>query len=100
MRRRNTKPAAAVMIVYLLLTAGLWMFLYSFTLSGGNMTGKKVAPAGFSAGSGKAELHLAYAVFTAGTDLLGADSDMYLAAFLFSPDELRAELCAMTVLLS
>ena len=42
MRQKNIKPAAAVMIVYLLLTAGMWMFLYSFTLSGENMTGEKV----------------------------------------------------------
>jgi hypothetical protein len=87
------------MIVYLLLTAGLWMFLYSFTLSGSNMTGVRVPPAGFAAGEGKAELHLADAVFTADLSLLGMNSDMYLAAYLLSPDELRAEVYAIVSLL-
>ncbi len=98
MRHKNIKPAAAVMIVYLLLTAGIWMFLYSLTLSGANMTGVRLAPAELITTEGRAELHLAGASVTAPASLPGS-SNAYLVAYLLSPDEFRAELYVLASLM-
>lgn len=98
MRHKNIKPAAAVMIVYLLLSAGLLMFLYSLTLSGANITGERLAPAELTVTDGKTELHLAGAVFAAGTRLPDS-SNVYLAGYLLSPDEVRAEAYVLAMIM-
>lgn len=92
MTGKNIKPAAAVMILYLLLTAGLWMFLYCLEVSGGHITGETKTPAGLSNDGDSVHLRMADTVFTADLAPLSGSSDVYTAVYLLSPDELRGEI--------
>ncbi|MDO4863454.1 MAG: hypothetical protein Q4A05_04715 [Ruminococcus sp.] len=87
MRRKINKTAVSIVLAYVVLTCGLRMFLLSYANSYNKLSEEPIAPARLTIGSDSARL-----------DILGrsvhlrylSDSRGSLAAYLLTPDELRA----------
>ena len=87
MNRIINKTAVSIVLMYVVLTCGLRMFLLSCANSHNRLSKEQIAPARLTVRSDSAQL-----------DILGhsvrlryfADSRGTLAAYLLTPDELRA----------
>ncbi len=90
MHRNKKKTAARSVVVYLILSAGLWMFLDSYSAFRRRMTGEDTAPASITLNSGSASV----SVLDRGAEIdlspFEPESKLYCAAYIASPDELRA----------
>jgi len=97
MRKSIKKTAAGAVLIYLILSAGLWLFFDSYSSFYNRMTGKKTAPASVTLTSGGASV----SIIGQGTDidlsLLRPDSKLYCAAYILSPDEFRAAGCMISL---
>ena len=89
MKRKINKTAVSLVLAYLVLTCGLRMFLLSCANSHNRLSDEKITPVSLTVGSDSAQLdilgrsfQLCYPVST--------DSRSLLAAYLLTPDELRA----------
>ena len=89
MKRRINKTAVSAVLVYVVLTCGLQMFLLSYANSYNKLSDEPIPPASLTLSSSSAQLDIL------GTSLklrypFGSDSRSLLAAYLLTPDELRA----------
>ena len=86
------KTAVRAMLVYIVVTAGIWMFLYAYSNSYNKLTEDKIAPASLVVSGESARL----TVLDRGVDLdlraLSPDSRLYTALRLLTPDELAADI--------
>ncbi|WP_028521434.1 hypothetical protein [Ruminococcus flavefaciens] len=89
MRRKRKKAVLRAAFMYLLLSGGSWMFIYSYANSSSRLSGEYIVPA-----------QMVVEEETATVDILGhsarfsisgiaAHSKLYCGAYLLSPDELR-----------
>lgn len=90
MKRKKYKTAVKAVMIYLVLTVGLWMFLYSYSNSYNRLSETKISPASFTVGSSTAELDILGQKFSFNLRGVAPESRAYLTAYLLSPDELRA----------
>lgn len=79
-------------LIYIVLTVGIWMFLYSYTNSYNRLTDEKISPASLIVNDGYAELKILNKSCNISLDVISPESRLYFAAYLFSPDELKSEL--------
>ncbi|MCM1132678.1 MAG: hypothetical protein NC340_04325 [Ruminococcus flavefaciens] len=91
MRIKNKTMVRAI-LVYIVLTIGMQMFLYAYTNSYNRLTDEKITPASLIVGEESAELKILNRTYNFSLDKISPDSRIYFIAYLFSPDELRAEL--------
>ena len=89
MNRIKKKTAVRAVMLYLILTAGLWMFINSYTNSYNRLTGEKIAPAGVTLSGGKASVNLLEHDTEIDLGAFSPDSKIFCAAYIISPDELR-----------
>ena len=89
MRRKRKKAVLRAAFMYLLLSGGSWMFIYSYANISSRLSGEYIVPA-----------QMVVEDETAAVDILGhsvrfsisgiaAHSKLYCGAYLLSPDELR-----------
>jgi hypothetical protein len=89
MRRKRKKAVLRAAFMYLLLSGGSWMFIYSYANTSSRLSGEYIVPA-----------QMVVEEETATVDILGhsacfsisgiaAHSKLYCGAYLLSPDELR-----------
>lgn len=90
MKRKKYKTAVRAVIIYLVLTVGLWMFLYSYSNSYNRLSEAKISPASFTVDAASAELNILGRKFSFSLRGAAPESRAYLTAYLLSPDELRA----------
>lgn len=86
------------MMVYIVLTAGIWMFLFAYTNSYNRLTEDKIVPASIVVRADRAEISVLEHRFELSLDVISPDNKLYLVAYLLSPDELREELLMLPLL--
>ncbi len=89
MVRKKKKTAVRVIFLYLLITAGLWMFLNSYTNSYNRLSREKITAASLDLKGDKAALGLLEHTVEFSIAGIAPDSKLYCAAYILSPDELR-----------
>ena len=90
-KRSNLKPAAGAILIYLTLTAGLWMFMYSLMVSESHMTGETHEPVQLSVDGGHISLSVGKSRYEEDISAIAQKhSGAVLAAYLLAPDELKA----------
>ncbi len=90
MRRKNKKIALRAVFVYLLLSGGSWMFINSYANSFNRLNGGHIIPAGIVIGKEEAAINVLNYSVEFDMSGISPDSRGYCAAYLLSPDELRA----------
>lgn len=91
MRVKN-KTAVKAVFVYIVLTVGLQMFLYAYANSYNRLTDEKITPASLVVGENSAELKILGRSYNFSLNGISPENKAYFIAYLFTPDELRAEL--------
>ncbi len=94
MKRTNKKAAVRITLLYVILTVGFWMFLYSYTNSYNKLTDEKIVPASLEVSVESAELKILNRSFVFSVNAVEPDRKGYLCLYLLTPDELRAEILA------
>lgn len=89
MRLKN-KTAVRAIFVYIVLTVGFQMFLYAYANSYNRLTDEKITPASLVVAENTAELKILNRSYSFRG--ISPESKAYFIAYLFTPDELRAEL--------
>lgn len=90
--RKVNKTAVRAIFVYIVLTVGLQMFLYAYANSYNKLTDDKITPANLIINDERAELKILDRSYTFSFDKISPENKAYFIAYLFTPDELRAEL--------
>ena len=90
MKRKKNKTAVRAVIIYLVVTVGLWMFLFSYSNSYNRLSETKISPASFTVDDASAELDILGQKYSFSLRGAAPESRVYLTAYLLSPDELRA----------
>ncbi|MBR4626703.1 MAG: hypothetical protein IKO47_03200 [Ruminococcus sp.] len=87
---KRKKAAAGMVLAYLILSAGIWLFIDSYSSFRRRMTGEDTAPAGLTLNAGSASV----SVLSSGAEIdlspFAPESRLYCAAYILAPDELRA----------
>lgn len=86
------KTAVRAIFVYIVLTVGLQMFLYAYTNSYNRLTDEKITPASLNIDKDSAELKILNRSYNFSFDKISPENKAYFVAYIFTPDELRAEL--------
>lgn len=83
-------------MIYLVLTVGIWMFIYSYTNSHNRLTDEKITSAAFAVDESDWEILLMGRRFSFEPEIFVSDSKFFFISYIFSPIELRGEvlLCA------
>lgn len=77
-------------LMYLILTTGIWMFLYSYANSYNKLTDDKIPPAAVKVDKERTVLEIMGESYVVNTDLFSPESDFYFAAYMLMPVEVRA----------
>ncbi len=88
----KNKIAVRAILVYIVLTVGTQMFLYSYANSYNRLTDDKITPASLIIDEDSAELKILNKSYSFSFDKISPVNKSYFIAYLFAPDELRAEL--------
>lgn len=89
MLKKKKRTAVRVILVYLILTIGSWMFLNSYANSYNRLSDEKIAPASLNLNGGTAEIQILEHTVEFSLSWLDPDSRFYCGAYILSPDELR-----------
>ncbi|MBR1592972.1 MAG: hypothetical protein IJ666_08180 [Ruminococcus sp.] len=87
------KYAVLIMFVYILLTAGLFMFLNACGSSYNRLSEDKITPFSASADSERAEIKLLGKSFSFDISSAAPESRIWLLFYLAVPDEIRISCC-------
>ena len=85
---RNKKTVRGI-LVYLILTMGMWMFFYSYANSYNRLTDKKIPPAALKVDKEDVIVEVIGESFCFEADIFSPHSDFYFASYMFVPTELR-----------
>lgn len=87
---RAYRKAVRMIFVYLLLTAGVYMFLESCCNSYNRMTEEKITPASIVISGKKASVSVLENSLSFSTEIFSPESSLYFTAYLVSPDDVRS----------
>lgn len=87
--RKINKTAVSIVLAYVVLTGGLQMFLLSCANSHNKLSEESISPMSLTVGEASARLVILGHSVDLGY-IVGSDSRSLLAAYLLTPDELRA----------
>ena len=90
MRKSKKNTTLTAVFLYLLLSGGSWMFLNSYANSHNHMSEEKIIPVGITVNEDKASVEILDHHREFSLSVISPDSSSYCAAYLASPDELRA----------
>lgn len=79
-----------MIFVYLLLTAGVYMFLKSCCNSYNRISDEKITPASIVISENKASVSILESKVSFSTEILSPESKLYFTAYLVSPDDIRS----------
>jgi len=89
MKNKKKKSSVRVIILYLILTTGLWMFLMSYSNSYNKLTTEKISPASIVVNKEKVEMTILEKKYEFDIDGIMPESKLYYGLYLAAPDELR-----------
>ncbi|MDE5834308.1 MAG: hypothetical protein K2H26_02170 [Ruminococcus sp.] len=87
---RKKKTAVRVIFFYLLLTAGVYMFLESCSNSYNRLSEEKIAPASIVIDGNRASVNILENEVSFSTEILSPESDFYFVSYLLSSDDIRS----------
>ena len=90
MRKSKKNTTLTAVFLYLLLSGGLWMFINSYANSHNQMSEDKMIPVGMAVTEDKASVEILDHCGEFSLSAIAPDSKTYCAAYLASPDELKA----------
>ena len=90
MRKSKKKTTLTAVFLYLLLSGGLWMFLNSYANSHNHMSEEKIIPVRMTVNGDTASVEILDHCGEFSLSGIAPDSKTYCAAYLVSPDELKA----------
>lgn len=89
MKKKNKKNAVKAVFIYILLTAGLWIFNMSYSNSYNKLTTEKISPASLNLNDETAEMSILKRTFTFDIAGIMPESKLYYVLYLLAPDEMR-----------
>ncbi len=90
---KDIKNMVRGVLVYLILTMGIWMFLYSYSNSYNRLTDDKIPAAEIIMNEYNATIRAAGRSYDISTEFFSSESDFYFASYMLIPTELKL-LCA------
>ncbi|MDE6833675.1 MAG: hypothetical protein K2J39_05445 [Ruminococcus sp.] len=84
------RKAVRKIFIYLLLTAGVYMFLESSSNSYNRMSENKITPASIVINGKKASVSVLDNEVSFSTEIFSPESSFYYMTYLLSPDDLKA----------
>ena len=87
--RKYKKTTVKWAILYLIITIGTWMFLYSYANSYNKLTDNKIVPAALHTNEHGFELEIIGQSFKTPLEAFEPESKLYFAAYIFMPEEMR-----------
>lgn len=94
---RAYRKAVRMIFVYLLLTAGVYMFLESCCNSYNRMAEEKITPASIVISGKRASVSVLENKVSFSTEIFSPESSLYLTAYLVSPDDVRSMAYLLTL---
>lgn len=89
MHRKKKKTVLRAVFVYLLLSGGSWMFIYSYANSCNHMRGEYMVPAQMVVEDERATVDILGHSAEFSISDIAPHSKLYCGAYLLSPDDLR-----------
>lgn len=89
MRTKNKKPAVMMILMYLIVTTGLWMFLIVYTNSRNKLTAEHIKPISVKVVGDTLDVSVCGASASRSISGLMPESKLYFALYLVTPEELR-----------
>lgn len=89
---KKNKKAVRMIFVYIILTVGVQMFMYSYTNSYNRLNDKKIKPANLIVSENNAELHILDKTYNFNLNKISPENKFFFWIYLITPDELKAEL--------
>lgn len=89
------KKTVIAVLMYLILTVGLWMFLYSYANSYNRLTDEKIESARLTVADDLAELELIGEKFVFEQEIFPENNKAYFIIYVFTPAELRGIISLM-----
>lgn len=89
MRRKKKKTVLRAVFLYLLLSGGSWMFIYSYANSCNHMRGEHIVPAQMVVEDDSATVDILGHSARFSISGIAPNSKLYCGAYLLSPDEVR-----------
>jgi hypothetical protein len=89
MRRKKKKTVLRAVFMYLLLSGGSWMFIYSYANSCNHMRGEYMVPAQMVVEDERATVDILGHSAEFSISDIAPHSKLYCGAYLLSPDDLR-----------
>lgn len=86
---KKKKTAVRAVILYLVLTTGIYMFITSYSNSHNRLTLEKTEPAGITLNGSTAKMQILEESFSINVEALMPESKLYSFVYLFVPDEVR-----------
>lgn len=86
---KRKKTAVRVVLMYLILTAGMWMFLYSYANSHNRLSDEKILPAALRTYREGFVIEAMGKSVGVKNKLFLPESDFYFAAYMLAPIEVR-----------
>ncbi|MCM1507107.1 MAG: hypothetical protein NC177_08240 [Ruminococcus flavefaciens] len=87
--RKAKRKAVRLIFIYLLLTAGAYMFLESCSNSYNRISDEKITPASIVIDGNKASVSVLENKVSFSTEIFSPESRFYFTAYLISPDDVR-----------
>ena len=89
MHRKKKKTVLRAVFMYLLLSGGSWMFIYSYANSCNHMRGEYMVPAQMAVEDERATVDILGHSAEFSISDIAPHSKLYCGAYLLSPDEVR-----------
>lgn len=97
-KRKKKKTAVRFILMYVVLTAGLWMFMLSYTNSYNKLTTEKISPAALVLKSETAEMTILEKKYSFSIVSIMPESRLYYILYLSAPEEVRTYLFLISLL--
>ena len=86
---KGKKITVRLVLMYLILTVGIWMFLYSYSNSYNKLNSEKISAAEVVVDKDKTVVRLVGREYPVDTDVFSHESEFYFAAYMLAPTEFR-----------
>lgn len=89
MFRKKKRTVVRIILIYIIMTIGSWMFLNSYANSYNRISDEKIAPASLNMNKGTASIQMLEHSVEFSLSWLDPESRFYCGAYIISPDEIR-----------
>ncbi|MBO5384437.1 MAG: hypothetical protein IKL31_02200 [Ruminococcus sp.] len=86
---KNKKTAFMAVMMYILLTSGVWGILNAYSISYNKLSPKKIKPVSLKVNSQEAEIEILEKSYNLNIKNLQSESKVYYVLYLLSSDEAR-----------